>query len=98
MLGGLVGIGAFCILALLVHPRDEPLDRSCQCTRRRIHGEYDDERRQQQALAAAAVTAAAGGNLSQLQAAAALRQRPAGARLCDAVLFPASKIVRFGTQ
>jgi hypothetical protein len=45
VINGLIGVVAYAMLALLVHPRDEPLDRSCQCTRARTHRAHDERRR-----------------------------------------------------
>ena len=43
--GGVVGLLGYAILALLVHPQEEPLDRSCQCTRHWYHTARDAKHR-----------------------------------------------------
>jgi len=45
VVGGCVGLLAYAILALLVHPQEEPLDSGCQCTRGLYRRERDAVRR-----------------------------------------------------
>ena len=53
--GGVVGLLGYAILALLVHPQEEPLDRSCQCTRHWYHRARDAKHRAAAKLEVAAV-------------------------------------------
>eukprot|EP01052_Picozoa_sp_SAG31_P034746 SAG31_NODE_4101_length_3583_cov_1.895522_3_plen_203_part_00 len=47
VVGGILGLGSLVILIFLVHPKDEPLDKSFQGRwRARYHSEYDALRRQ----------------------------------------------------
>ena len=46
LIGGSISAGAFLIFALLVHPLDEPLGLSMQCTRAMFHAEYDKMRKE----------------------------------------------------
>ena len=80
--GGLVGLVAYAILALLVHPQEEPLDRSCQCTRRFYRRERDKRHRLREGgrlPRGGAAGAGAGGGAD--------RGAPLGAELCDRLLF-----------
>lgn len=45
LIGGSISLAAFLVFALLVHPRDEPLGLSMQCTRGVFHAEYDKLRK-----------------------------------------------------
>ena len=80
--GGLVGVLAYAVFALMVHPRDEPLDRTCQCTRARTHHAHD-ERRRKELEAQRAAEASPGPTAAGLKR----RALPVGAKLCDAMLF-----------
>jgi len=91
--GGLVGLLAYTILALLVHPQEEPLDRSCQCTRRYYRRERDYRHRLRVQAATESrprTTAAATTRASRSSAA------PIGAELCDRLLFRAVKTTHTG--
>lgn len=46
LIGGSISAGAFLIFALLVHPLDEPIGLSMQCTRGLFHAEYDEMRKE----------------------------------------------------
>ena len=50
LIGGAIGLVAYAILALLVHPQEEPTPRSCQCTRHWYQKEHDERRRQREQL------------------------------------------------
>ena len=68
--------------ALLVHPQEEPLDRSCQCTRRFYRRERDKRHRLREGgrrPRGGAAGAGAGGGAD--------RGAPLGAELCDRLLF-----------
>ena len=118
--GGLFGLLAYAILALLVHPQvrmiatsgrfggglahsgspfsgthlrshanaqEEPLDRSCQCTRERYHSRERDDvrrRRKQAEDAEVAEARAASGGLRRRRVGGEV---PLGAQLCDQLLF-----------
>eukprot|EP01049_Picozoa_sp_SAG25_P009714 SAG25_NODE_989_length_4394_cov_2.452386_3_plen_315_part_00 len=81
-LGGVVGLVGYAILALLVHPQEEPLDRSCQCTRHWFHRERDARFRARTSVETTTTTTTAAA-----AAAAVLPMAPIGARLCDRLLF-----------
>jgi Na+/melibiose symporter-like transporter len=81
VIGGLIGVVAYAMLAMLVHPRDEPIDRSCQCTRARTHRAHDERRRREAEAEAATKSPTPLGLTRRLVASP-------GARICDAMLFP----------
>jgi hypothetical protein len=92
VVGGLIGIVAYLVLALLVHPQQEPPGLSCQCTRR-WYRDDDDERRHcsRQENRSAAAAAAFGDHFSDDDdddVGAGL-----GAMLCDKLLFPSTATV-----
>ena len=72
---------AYVLLALLVHPQEEPLGKTCQCTRHWQRKALDERRRQRrvQGLVAAVVVA----DVDDGQ----VKRAGVGALLCDKLLF-----------
>ena len=101
LIGGTISALAFLIFAFLVHPLDEPLGLSMQCTRGIFHAEYDSLRRsvgddaaraayvsqREDALEAEAVRLIQGQASGLQGGAVAARRPPIGALCCDRLLF-----------
>ena len=93
-IGGCMGLLSTAMLIFFIHPRDEPLDKTFQCSRSYYHAQYDAIRRTEQAEKEERERAANSARSSferqtgpsQIQSS---RQTPPpwGARLCDRMLF-----------
>ena len=79
IVGGSFGIVAYAILALLVHPQEEPLEKTCQCTRHWYRKAFDDRRRKRRQREQAGPVVGDGDELAGAGV---------GALLCDRLLFP----------
>lgn len=84
IVGGAVGIVAYVLLALLVHPQEEPLGKTCQCTRHWQRKELDERRRRRR------LQESAQKEVLHQEGAQVRRTAGVGALLCDRLLFGAS--------